>query len=340
MKKFLFGIVLVLAGCGGSPSLPVVTVDDEVIDEAPVVERVSVDPCEDVERVSFHYLICHPIEGKDFEILFVEAQNDSYVRYAAQYSGPEFTISGVLLVPRGEGPFPLVLTNHGYIDVSVYTRGRGLKREQHALARAGFAVFHPDYRNHAESDDDPDYQTNFRIGYVEDVIAAIKAIRDSELPELETVDATRVGMIGHSMGGGVSMGVAVVEPDLVDAVVLYAPVSSDARDNLQRYFLRDGEDSERVQLIYERHGSPQENPAFWDGMSSQLLFDRIDDPVQIHIGTADESVEVDWSETIRDEMEAEGVEVDFQVYENAPHEFIRNWPLFSERFVNFFTTHL
>lgn len=302
----------------------------------------SEDPCDEVTSPSLQALQCAGVEGSDLELLFVEAQNASSLRYAIRYRNvtDELWISGVLLVPVGDGPFPLVVTNHGYIDPSVYTRGRGLKREQDALARAGFAVIHPDYRNHAESDQDPDNALQFRLGYVSDVIAAVKAVQSSELQELSGVDASRVGMLGHSMGGGITTQVAVIAPDLIEAVVLYAPVSAKAEENLERYFLRNNRRSDTVDQLYTRYGSPSENPAFWQGLSAYPILDQVKVPVLIFIGTADESVAPEWSYAIRDELLRLGKEVELVEYEGAPHEFIANFADFSERFVSFFQQSL
>ena len=84
-----------------------------------------------------------------------------------------FTISGVLNVPTGRGPFPAVVLAHGYIDPAYYVRGQGMTRERGYLATRGYVALHVDYRNHAESDDDPRLQVRMRLGYSADVINAV-----------------------------------------------------------------------------------------------------------------------------------------------------------------------
>ena len=74
-----------------------------------------------------------------------------------------YTISGVLNVPTGRGRFPAVMLAHGYIDPAYYVRGQGMTRERGYLAARGYVAPHVDYRNHAESDDDPLYQTRMRL---------------------------------------------------------------------------------------------------------------------------------------------------------------------------------
>ena len=185
----------------------------------------------EVHPVSLPYLMQKQFDGRDLTLGRILDDNSAYTRYYITYKSGELTISGIMNVPKGQGPFPLLVLNHGHIDTAIYTNGRGLKREQDYLARRGYVVIHPDYRNHADSDNDPDTDNEFRLGYVEDVINAVFAAR---LSDLDFINGQRIGMLGHSMGGGVTINVLVVQPDLVDAAVLFAPVSADARDNYER----------------------------------------------------------------------------------------------------------
>lgn len=89
----------------------------------------------------------------------------------------DLKLSGIMNIPIGDGPFPLLVLNHGYIDIRYYTNGRGLKREQDYFARNGFAVIHPDYRNHAFSDKADEEPYDFRFGYVRDVITSVLAVQ-------------------------------------------------------------------------------------------------------------------------------------------------------------------
>src|SRR4029450_2557058 len=102
--------------------------------------------------------------------------------------------------------FPAPHLTNGYIDPDVYTNGRGLRREQDYLARHGYVVLHTDYRNHAQSDADPNDERNLRVGYTEDVVNAVLALRTSGLP---AVDPNRIGLLGRSVGGGVTYNVLV-----------------------------------------------------------------------------------------------------------------------------------
>ena len=105
-----------------------------------------------------------------------------------------------------------------------------MPREHDYLARHGYVVLHTDYRGHASSDNDPNVDYELRLPYAVDTINAVKAVKSSKLPYL---DKNRVGWLGRSMGGGVTLTALVAQPGLVDAAVIYASVSSLGRRQLE-----------------------------------------------------------------------------------------------------------
>jgi dipeptidyl aminopeptidase/acylaminoacyl peptidase len=290
--------------------------------------------------VSLQTLINQDFTGSNLVLEQVLNQNAAYTRYRISYQANGLNLSGIMNIPTGDGPFPLLILNHGYIDPAIYTNGRGLKREQDYMARNGFAVIHPDYRNHAFSDKDEQSNLKFRLGYTEDVIGAVLAAQNSKLSQLATIDTKNVGMLGHSMGGGITQNILVVRPDLVKAAVLYAPVSSSAVDNLNQYYISRGERSDRVQELYQNHGSPQDNPEFWENISPKNFFHLVQSPVKIFIGTNDDSTPPQWSYDIKDQLESAGKQVELVVYEGERHEYGPKWGDFMKHSADFFTQYL
>ena len=183
-------------------------------------------PAAPADPVSIRGLIERRHTGSELRLGRVLDRAPTYTRYAVTYRADGVRISGILNLPGGTGPFPALVLAHGYIDPDVYTSGRGLMREQDLLARNGFVVLHTDYRNHAGSDEDPANDVNLRLGYTVDVIGAVLALRTSGRPE---IDGDRIGLLGRSMGGGVVYNTLVVAPGLVDAAVVFAPVSARRR---------------------------------------------------------------------------------------------------------------
>lgn len=327
----VFAVLVVLAGYVFTLWMP-------AAEETPMAD--SIKNTQQAQNISYHPEISlqafsqKEFDGRGLELGPVLDDNPSYTRYYITYKSGDLVISGIMNVPKGEGPFPVLILSHGYIDPAVYTNGRGLKREQDHFARNGYVVIHPDYRGHADSTDAENEDENFRLGYAEDVINAVYAVRSSELGFF---DKENIGMLGHSMGGGIALTVMATHPDLVKAFSLYAPVSADTRDNFDQWTR---ERSETAQKILAEHGDFQENPDFWDNISPINFIDKVQAPVILHHGTADASCDIEWSERFAQEMEDEGKDITFHVYENAPHEFIGNWQIFMQRNVDFFDANL
>jgi dipeptidyl aminopeptidase/acylaminoacyl peptidase len=123
-------------------------------------------------------------------------------------------------------------------------------------------------------------------------------------------DMQRLGIWGHSLGGGVALRVATLE-DRIKAIVLYGAVS-------QRY------NSDPLGLpIYDLRS--------------------IDAPFSIHHGLDDDTVSPAWSETLCNTLEELGKEHECYFYEGQPHTFYRlgsGDALFIQRTVDFFNTYL
>jgi dipeptidyl aminopeptidase/acylaminoacyl peptidase len=287
-----------------------------------------------VDSISLPNFTAKEFTGSSLKLGRILDENNSYTRHYMTYRSGNLLISGIMNIPKGKGPFPVLILNHGYIDPKVYTNGRGLKREQDYLARKGYVVIHPDYRNHAQSDKDSLNQPRFRLGYVEDVINAVEAVKKAGF---SFVDTSRIGMLGHSMGGGICLNVMVTRPSLVKAFVLFGTVSADVRDNFFRW---DARWPWYVDTIYAMYGSPEENPSFWNNISPMFFLDRVKSPVMIHHATTDESCPVEWARKLADSLKTHKKEVTYYEYADEKHEFINAWPQVMERTEAFFDDNL
>jgi dipeptidyl aminopeptidase/acylaminoacyl peptidase len=303
-----------------SPSAPSSAVPDEI---------------ERAHPVSIPALFDQEFDGRRFRVGGEIGRNEAYVRRLVSYESGDLTITGLMSVPHGNGPFPVIVLNHGYIDPDVYTTGRGFERSHDFLSRRGFATVHIDYRNHAGSDDDPKNDLRLRLGYTEDAINVVLAIRRSGPRYL---DRERIGMLGRSMGGGVSFNVAVVRPDLVDAMVVFSSVSSDTVDNFNKWIRR------RPALargIIDAYGSPADAPAFWRNVSPRTFFGRIDVPLLVHHGTADSTTPIRWANATIAALRRHGKDVTFLRYRGEEHAFGASaYARAMERTVAFFERNL
>ncbi len=259
------------------------------------------------------------------EIVDTLERNDDFTRYLITYPSDGLTIYGYMNVPNEGDLFPVVLMLHGYVDPTAYETVAYTRRYADDLARAGYFVIHPNFRNYPPSDSGPD---PFRIGYAIDVlnlIAIVRAQSQDPLGVLRRADADHIHLWGHSMGGGVALRVLVVNnAEYLRTAVLYGAMSGDEQQNYEQIQVwsngRRGE--------YELAASPEMLAA----ISPINFLDRVQTAVSIHHSYADETVPVSWSEDLCARLEALSRPVECFFYEAAPHTFrgLADWQ-FMER---------
>jgi dipeptidyl aminopeptidase/acylaminoacyl peptidase len=277
-------------------------------------------------------------EGSRLRLGAVRERTAAYTSYDVTYRATtgrrSFTISGVLNVPTGRGPFPAVVLAHGYIDPAFYVRGQGMTRERGVFASRGYVALHVDYRGHAESTDDPRSDRDLRLGYSADVIAAVKALRAS--PDVP-VDDDRIALMGRSMGGGVVMKALIAEPGLVGAASLWASVSSLEGENFDHFIRRDGDS--RAAAIVRAHGLPEDRPAFWRAASARPYLTSITEPVLIVHGRFDDTCPPRWARATQAAMQRAGVDSTLEWYDDG-HAFGPAFNAAMDRTIRYFDDRL
>jgi dienelactone hydrolase len=287
--------------------------------------------------ISMAALIETDMRGGRLRVGDVIGEADSYTRYEVSYRSQGLRISGIMNLPSGRGPFPVLVLNHGYIDPAEYVTGQGLAREQDWLARRGYVVLHTDYRNHAGSDADPSVDYRLRLPYALDVVNAVRAVKRSDLPYL---DGDRVGLLGRSMGGSVTLNALVARPGLVDAAVVYASTSSLAADNWRQFSRDDSGDSAVNRRMRRTYGLPRQSPRFWRAASSRPYFDRVSAPVLLHHGTLDDTCPIGWSRATLRALHSEDKRARLIAYRGEGHTMYGQWPRSMTRTTAFFDRHL
>lgn len=266
----------------------------------------------------------------------VLAQNTNFTRYLISWDSDGLRQYGFANIPTGKQKRAVVLVLHGYVNPANYRVTTYTTRYADALAQAGYVVLHPNYRGHAPSQGRPDGL--FRVPYALDVLNLLGSLRRQAGQKgiFATADASRVGMWGHSMGGGITHRVLVVRPNWVKAAVLYGAMSSDERLN-----------AERVYTFYtnrERGEFEYNTPDRWLRLISPFYFlKKVTAKISVHHGTSDESVPYAWSVSFCKEMKRLGKDISCSAYTGAPHLFgrgSRTDRLFQTRVAAFFATSL
>lgn len=272
------------------------------------------------------------------------ASNAQFTRYLIAYPSDGLTVTGVLQIPSGEGPFPVIILNHGYWSRATYRPGTDTAEAAGYFNEHGYLTIAPDYRSWGESDTGSSF---FHTGLVIDVINLISA-----LESLPVADTERIGIWGHSMGGGITTKVLTID-ERVKAAVLYAPNSADDADLIAMWgpgcdpqqptrialLCNEAEviPSDLPEAIFEGYAHAVNDPMMMQAIAPLYHFEYITAPVQIHIGTADDVTPPEWSAKMVDELQLLEKKVEIYHYAGQGHFLSgQHWFTFMERSVVFF----
>lgn len=267
----------------------------------------------------------------EIEIVRTLEETPAFTRYLIAYPSDGLRITGMLNRPAGEGPFPVVILNHGYYPLDVYQTGNGTKLAADYLAQRGFMTLSPDFRSHAESDDAPNL---FRAGHVIDTVNLIPLAQ-----KLPSARPGKVGMWGHSNGGAITSK-AITISDQIGAALIYAPASSNIVEDYQFRVERAASRGQQIDAI-DWPVKPEEGPELYERLSPLPYLSYVSCPVQIHWGTADETVPRKWPEDLYNGLQAAGKQVEWFEYPGQPHSF-QGGPnqQYLQRMVEFFKQHI
>jgi len=253
-------------------------------------------------------------------------RNEHFTTYLIFHTSEGLRVSGMMNVPQGRGPFPVVILCHGYIPTAKYATGNGTWRQADYLAQHGYLTLSTDYRGHAASDNGVSF---FHIGYAQDVLNLI-----SSLHTVEKADSRRIGLWGHSMGGGVALKAGVVS-NKVDAVAVFGSVNADERVNFL-YGMGNGAAGYGTAVL----GTPRSNNLGYKRISPINYLEHIP-ALSIHHGTGDTIVPYQWSEDLFVAAQKQGTAVEFHLYPDAQHTFVGpDWDLAMERTLAFFDKYV
>jgi dipeptidyl aminopeptidase/acylaminoacyl peptidase len=282
-------------------------------------------------------------------------ETENFTRYLISYPSDGLTITGVLQIPKvGEPPYPVIVMNHGFFSRYIYYSGDGTDRAAEFLNRRGYLTVSSDYRSWGSSDTG---ESLFYSGQVIDVINLMNA-----LPSIPEADTDRIGMWGHSMGGGITAKVLTIVGSRIKAAVLYSSVSADFADVIGRWGPGCVGDVYEGEATYGCNSSdilpldlsPNLTASYFDATTDPVMleavsplyhFDLVKAPVQVVYGTEDGKTSAgtppEWSQKMYQAFVDAGVDAEIFGYHGEEHSFIGDpWFVFMAKTQLFFDEHV
>jgi uncharacterized protein len=263
------------------------------------------------EQYTIDYLRGRAYGGGNIQILEKLAENDSFTSYSIRYPSEGLNIYGFMNVPKGPGPFPVIVSIHGYAAYGKYDPFNPAQDSADFLAANQFIVIHPGLRNHPPSDNGDNL---LRVGMTLDVmnLIALVKVRSDLPPELASADADQIGLWGMSMGGEIGLRTITISQD-VKAAVLISALSGNYERNSQTLYkiTRDEEFVKDFAIPLE----------VLDRTSPVYHYHEISSAVQIHHGTADSTAPIAWAVETCDFLKAAAIPVECLFYQDAEHVF-------------------
>jgi dipeptidyl aminopeptidase/acylaminoacyl peptidase len=277
------------------------------------------------------YLRNHSYGGGQIESLEVMAERESFTRHMIRYPSDGLDIYGYVNVPKGEGPFPVIIILHGYGTSNIPAVTGPETSVSDFLTENGYLVLRSNMRGYPPSDDGDEL---YRVGLAVDILNLIALVKEGAGRPglLEKADLTRIGLWGQSLGGGVALKVATVSED-IKAMVLYSAISGDELKNAELFYAISEE-----QIYLSEMDTPPDVMAY---LSPLNYFDKIKASVKLYHSLDDDVVPAAWAIENCDEMKAHAVDIDCFYYIGADHSFSSGFLTdFRDTMLTFFETKL
>lgn len=239
-------------------------------------------------------------------------ENENYISYLVSFNSKGKKVTGMMNIPVGTGPFPVIVMFRGYVDPEIYFTGLGTERVSEVFASNGFITIAPDFLGYGGSDLEAEnvFESRFETYTVAlDTLASVSNI--------ENADATKVSIWGHSNGGQISLTILEASQNSYPTV-LWAPVTKPFPYSILYYT---DEASDRGKFL-RKELSKFESEYNADLYSITDYVGRITAPIQLHQGSADEAVPQKWSDEFVKLLTDREVKVTYYTYSGADHNLM------------------
>lgn len=289
---------------------------------------------------AIEYLRKQDYPGSDIVIEQTLTPDTNYSKYIASYKSEGLKIYALLTIPNSEKPkngFPVVIFNHGYIPPAEYRTNEKYEAYIDAFARNGYIVFKSDYRGHGNSEGNAG-GGHISPAYTIDILNALSSLK--KYPE---VNPQKIGMWGHSMGGGAMLRAMVISKDIKAGSIwagTVGPLNNEFSGRKRPNHVHPSGIPNHNQRLNQQFGARVQNPEFWKAIDPLNYLQDITSPIELQHGTDDQEVDPRLSAELYNKLKALGKKVDYYTYEGDNHNISVNLELALDRSVAFFNKYL
>jgi dienelactone hydrolase len=160
-------------------------------------------------------------------------QPDRFTDTAIEVHSGDWTLPGTLSMPKGDGPFPgvVLVAGSGPQDQDeTIGPNKPFRDLAGGLASAGIAVLRYDKRTKVDPIRAAIPNITVKEEVIDDAVAALALLRQTP-----GVDAKRVFLLGHSLGGMLAPRIAQADPQIAGLIILAGPTQPLEDSILEQY---------------------------------------------------------------------------------------------------------
>lgn len=239
-------------------------------------------------------------------------------------------VSGLINIPNGEGKYPAVLLLRGFVPKEKYFIGNGSVYISEYLAERGLITVAPDFLGYGESEIEAENIFESRFQTYTTAMAVLKSLNN-----LKNWDGKNIFIWGHSNGGHIALTLLEATGESYPTV-LWAPVSKPFPFSVLYYTDEASDEGKFLRKKLSEFETDYDATVF----SLTGYLDKINSPLLVIQGTADEAVPLVWSDLLIKNLKALDKEVEYITYPGANHNLSQSWNEAAKNTLSFFEKHL
>lgn len=240
-------------------------------------------------------------------------------------------VTGLINIPDSSDPKPIVVLIRGYVDQSIYKTGVGTMRVGEYFKDNGYITIAPDFLGYGGSSVESGNIFETRFQTYTTVLTILKSINKDNFPDW---DGKNIFIWAHSNGGQIALTTLEIT-GINYPTVLWAPVT-EAFPYTILYYTNESDDGGK---FIRRELAKFETDYDVDKFSISKYFDRINAPVEYHLGTLDDAIPTEWRDRFIKRMKALDKDITNYNHSGADHNMNPLWSEVIKQTLDFFNSN-